>query len=81
MQLLVSEAAFHHRCPEVADDASRCADGLVLIFWLGAFAYKVGGDVVGGAVGAVHVGGIDGVRANALNHNSCQCLLIFNASF
>ena len=81
MLLLVSEAAFHHRCPEVAYDAPRCADGLVLIFWLGAFAYKVGGDVVGGAVGAVLVGGIDGVRANALNHNSSQCLLIFNVSF
>ena len=78
---LVSEASFHHRSPEVADDAPRCADGLVLVFWLGAFAYKVGGDVVCGAVGAVLVGGVDGVRAHTLDFDASQTLLIFNAFF
>lgn len=78
---LVSETSFHHRSPEVADDAPRCADGLVLVFWLGAFAYKVGGDGVGGAVGAVLVGGVDGVRAHTLDFDASQALLIFNAFF
>ena len=36
---------------------------LVLIFWLGTFANKVGDDAVGGAVGAVVIVGIDGREA------------------